>query len=106
MDLKRFKELAGVHSLNESELIRKLSLLEREYQGKYVNVDTDVESIEGIQKRLDAASRALGLANRLSDPKAKKEHLSRVLSSLNTIRAALQHSINELIKKNPHLLSR
>lgn len=106
MNLERIRELAGINSHDDARIVEALDLLEKEYQGKYnLNIDTGSESVSDIQNRMEAATRALGLANRLSDPKKKKEHLSRILSNMNTIRAALQHAINDLIKQHPELLS-
>ena len=74
----------------------ELDLLERMYQGRHgLNIDTDVMPIEEIQKRMAAASRALGIVNRIKDKEYKKQHLSRVLSNMNTIRAALQRAVGE-----------
>lgn len=103
MDSKRLRELAGIKSRDQSEILEEhnesmeeLTLLEKRYEGRHnLGIDTDVESIAEIQKRMDAASRALGIANRLRDPEYKKKHLSMVLSSMNTIRAALQHAIKQ-----------
>lgn len=97
MDNERLRKLAGTNEgimqeLNES--IKELDLLEKMYQGRNnLGIDTDQMSIEEIQKRMDAASRALGIANRLRDPAYKKQHLSRIMSNMNTIRAALKYMI-------------
>lgn len=103
MDPKRLRELAGMSTGTEPSLMKEyhesmetLTLMEKMYQGKHnLGIDTDVEPIEEIQKRMEAASRALGIANRLRDPEYKKKHLSMVLSSMNTIRAALKHAIKQ-----------
>jgi hypothetical protein len=99
MDTTRLRKLAGMDTglMEQYEASAKeLDLLEKIYQGKYnLDIDTGVMPIEEIQKRLDAASRALGIANRLRDPEYKKQHLSRIMSNMNTIRAALSHMIKQ-----------
>lgn len=93
MDKKRIRELAGIPYNSATE---ELDLMEREFQGRNLSIDTEQVSIEDIQRRLDAASRALGLANRIKNPEDKKLHLSRVMSNMNTIRSALYHMVKEL----------
>ena len=100
MDQDRLRELAGItvdtHLSEEyTASVKELELLEKMYQGKRIGIDTDEMSIEEIQKRLDAASRALGIANRLRDPAYRTQHLSRVMSNMNTIRAALHYMIKQ-----------
>lgn len=99
MDQIRLRKLAGMDTnlLEEYEAsVKELELLEKRYQGKYnLDIDTDVMPVEEIQKRLEAATRALGIVNKLRDPEYKKQHLGRVMSSLNTIRAALQQAIKQ-----------
>ena len=97
MDQSRLRKLAGtdegiMHELHES--IKELDMFEKMYDGRHgLGIDTDVMPIEEIQKRMEAASRALGIVNRLRDPQYKKQHLSRVMSNMNTIRAALKQAI-------------
>ncbi len=52
----------------------------------------DLEAqIDVAIKRLSAAKRALGIANRLTDEASRKKHRSRILGMLNQIRASLWH---------------
>jgi len=99
MDQNRLRRLAGMDtSLMEQyeASVKELELLEKMYQGKHnLGIDTDVMPIEEIQKRMEASSRALGIANKLRDPGYRKQHLSRIMSNMNTIRAALQHMIKQ-----------
>ena len=78
--------------------IKELEELEEKfYPGRHnLNIETDDETIEKIQKRMEAASRALGLVNKIKDRELKSKHLSRVISNMNTIRAALQYMTKNL----------
>lgn len=101
MDQARLRKLAGVDDtkLNEEyqASIDELNLLEKTYHSKYdYSVDTETMTIEEMQRRLEAASRALGIANRLRDPTYRKQHLSRIMTNMNIIRAALNHMISSL----------
>jgi len=97
MDEIRLRKLAGMETSMIEDLnanIKELDLFEKMYPGKNnLNIDTDQMSIEEVQKRMDAASRGIGLVNRLSDPNMRRKHLSRIMSNLNTIRAALKHML-------------
>lgn len=99
MDQIRLRKLAGMDTrlMEEYEASAKeLDLFEKMYQGKNnLNIDTDVMPIEDIQKRMEAATRAMGIANKLRDPGYKKRHLARIMSNLNTIRAALSQAIKQ-----------
>jgi hypothetical protein len=53
---------------------------------------TGIDATE-LEKRLDAAKRGLGIANKLKNPIEKKKHLSRILTNLNKIRSALKREI-------------
>ena len=99
MDATRLRRLAGMDTgLMEQyhNSAKELELLEKVYQGKYIGaVDTETMPITELQKRLDAASRALGIAHKLRDPEYKKQHFARILSTMNTVRAALQHMMKQ-----------
>lgn len=99
MDQIRLRKLAGMDTALMEQLeasIKELDLLEKMYDGRNnLGIDTDAMPIEEIQKRMDAASRALGIANRLRDPEYKKQHLSRIMSNMNTIRAAINYMIKQ-----------
>ncbi len=90
MDDMRLRKLAGI----ETTVLDELALLEKVYQGKNLSaIDTDVMPVEEVQKRMDAASKAMGLINRLEDPEKRKDHYKRVMANMNTIRAALNYMI-------------
>lgn len=100
MDIERIRKLSGIsgevkESLSAVE--EELTILEKMYQGRNkLGIDTDEMSMEEIQRRMDAASRGLAIVNRIKDPEYRKKHASRVLSNMNTIRAALKYMIKEL----------
>lgn len=52
--------------------------------------------IEALEKRLAAAKRGLGFANRMRNPQQKKKHTSAVLGNLNSIRGQLTRIINQM----------
>lgn len=79
MDNDRLRMLAGMDI--PAELADNIRELEEA-------VDVEGATLEELRDRLAAASRGLGLANRLSGP-SKKAHISRVFSNLNKIRNAL-----------------
>lgn len=57
--------------------------------------DLDLEQqLEELTKRMDAARRGLGIANKLSG-RQRTIHRSRVMSNLNVIRAALTRVIKQ-----------
>lgn len=99
MDQIRLRKLAGMETsvMEEYEAsVKELDLMEKMYQGKHgLGIDTDVTPIEEIQKRMEAATRGLGIVNKLRDPEYKKQQLGRVMSNLNTIRAALAQAIKQ-----------
>ena len=85
MDLERLRELSG-QEVPHKEL----------YENKR-ELDEQV-SVEGVdlfqlERMMDAARRGLALANQLRGP-TKKQHMSRVLSNMNRIRAALKRAID------------
>ena len=101
MEMSRLKELAGVDfDPTEKEidgLLTEADLMEKVYSNKYgMSIDTDQSLIDEIQKRMEAASRALGLANKLKNPEYKRKHLSRIMTHMNTIRSALHYMIKQL----------
>lgn len=53
-------------------------------------------TISEFARRYEAARRALGLVNKLSDGPTKKKHASRVLSQMNVIRSYLNTLIRQL----------
>ena len=57
----------------------------------YSAADPDMlaKMLEDTMKRMDAARRGLGLANKLTGP-TKKKHLSRIMSNMNRIRANIR----------------
>lgn len=79
MNIDRLKELAGIQ-LNEA-----------------VEISGDA-SIEKLTSMLSAATRALGLANKLTNPEEKKKHLSQVMGNLNKIRGALRRTIKATVQ--------
>ena len=95
MDQLKLRQLAGIDTSVMEDFqasIKELALFEKMYQGRNnLGIDTDTMSVEEIQKRLDATARAVGIVNRLRDPEYKKQHLSRIMSNMNTIRAALNY---------------
>lgn len=98
MDELRLRKLAGIDTSLQEEIQaveKELDLLEKMYQGKNVGVDTGALPIEEVQRRMEAATRALGLVNRLRDPEYRKRHVSRIMSNMNTIRAALQYMLKQ-----------
>lgn len=97
MDKEKLLSYAGISIDTEyTKSIEELALLEKMFHGKYnLDIETDVVPIEELQARLDAASRALGIVNRLQNPNDKRKHISRVMSNLNTIRAALFHAMEQ-----------
>lgn len=59
--------------------------------------DMPVEAmLEALEKRLAAAKRGLGFANRMRNPIQKKKHTSAVLGNLNSIRGQLTKVINQM----------
>lgn len=56
--------------------------------------------LEALEKRLAAAKRGLGFANRMRNPLQKKKHTSNVLGNLNSIRAQLSKVINQMEQFN------
>lgn len=98
MDKEKLLNYAGISTDTEyMKSIDELALLEKMFQGKYnLDIDTDVVPVEELQDRLEAASRALSIANRLRNSDDKRRHLSRVMSNLNTIRSALNHAMKQL----------
>lgn len=92
MDLNKLRELSGIeescyHLLEDN--IREMESLEEAF------VKTEGVSIDQLQMMFDAARRGLGLANKLR-PEDKKKHLKRIMSNLNTIRAALKRLIKQM----------
>lgn len=100
MDQQRLRELAGVES-EEFDLYtrthQEMEMLNEKYYGNKhgLEIDTETMPLEEIQKRMEAASRAMGIANKFKNPDLKKKHLSIVMSHMNTIRAALQTAIKD-----------
>lgn len=86
MDMDRIKQLAGVQP-------SKIVLNEKEFFDEAVEIPGDI-TFDHLEMMMDAARRALGLANKLRDPMEKRRHLSRVMTGLNKIRAALNRMIN------------
>ena len=59
--------------------------------------DMPIENmIEALEKRLAAAKRGLGFANRMKNPLQKKKHTSAVLGNLNSIRGQLTRVITQM----------
>ena len=59
--------------------------------------DMPIESmLAELEKRLAAAKRGLGFANRMHNPLQKKKHTSAVLGNLNSIRGQLTKVINQM----------
>ena len=54
------------------------------------------EALGELEKRMAAARKGLGLANRLKDKVDKKKHLSAVLKNMNSIRASLNQAIKQI----------
>lgn len=54
------------------------------------------DMIDTLEKRLAAAKRGLGLANRMKNPIQKKKHTGAVLGNLNSIRGQLTRVINQM----------
>src|SRR5665213_152354 len=52
--------------------------------------------IEALEKRLAAAKRGLGFANRMRNPLQKKKHTAAVLGNLNSIRGQLSRVITQM----------
>lgn len=73
-----------------------LVLIEKVYAGKNVTLDTDTMTLQEIQFKMEAAARALGLANQLKDKAQKSKQLSRIMTNMNSIRAALYYKVKEL----------
>lgn len=100
MDIDRLRKLSGVSGELKDDLAaveKELTLLEKMYQGRNkLNIDTDDMDISEIERRMEAASRGLSIVNRIKDPEYRKKHASRVLSNMNTIRAALNYMIRQM----------
>lgn len=58
------------------------------------------DMIEALEKRLAAAKRGLGFANRMRNPLQKKKHTASVLGNLNSIRGQLTRVINQMEQFN------
>jgi hypothetical protein len=58
------------------------------------------DMIEALEKRLAAAKRGLGFANRMKNPIQKKKHTRAVMGNLNSIRAQLTKVINQMEQFN------
>lgn len=99
MDTNRLQKLAGMDTniLREyDESVKEMELLEKMYPGRHgLNIDTNQISVEEIQKRMEAASRALSIVHRMRDPQYKKQHFARIMSNMNTIRGALKYMMNQ-----------
>lgn len=54
------------------------------------------DMIEALEKRLAAAKRGLGFANRMHNPLQKKKHTAAVLGNLNSIRSQLTRLISQM----------
>jgi hypothetical protein len=101
MDTTRLLQLSGIYNttlLKEyQDSVEELNLLEKLYSGKHnLNIETNTISVEEILHRMEAAKKALSITNRLTDVEYKRKHLSRVLSNMNTIRAAINNMIKQL----------
>lgn len=76
-----------------------LSELYEAYEPLPADMDLNMQFAE-LEKRMSAAKRGLGFANRLKNPIQKKKHMSMVLSNLNKIRGNLNQVIKQLEQFN------
>lgn len=58
------------------------------------------EIMAELEKRLAAARRAMGLANKLKDEEEWKKHMSAIRGNMNTIQAAIRHVSKQLDPSN------
>ncbi len=76
--------------LQEFQLEESLASAEALLEDMSWNAGKPLESqLDQAIARLDAAKRALSIANRLQDPASRKKHRSRVMGMLNSLRASL-----------------
>lgn len=85
MDLDRIRKLSG-QVVPHKELYENIRELDEA-------VDIEGDDLFDLERKMDAAKRGLGLANRLTGP-SKKQHLARILGNLNQIRAAIKRAIS------------
>lgn len=75
-----------------------LSLLESYHPLQGIDTDSldSVQILSTLDGRLNAAYRALSLANKLKNPEQQKKHKSRVFSDLNKIKSEIGKVLNLL----------
>ena len=76
-------------------LLSELVNLNEVYQPLSGNMDIE-EMMAILEKRMGAAKRGLGFANRLRNPLQKKKHLGSVLRNMNQIRGELSRAIKQM----------
>lgn len=94
MNLNLIQELQDLHE----DMSTRMPALDREISSP----EQFDQTIEEISRRFEAARRALGLVNKLSDGPTKKRHAARVMANMNIIRNymnLLMRQLDEMSKE-------
>lgn len=76
--------------LNELNLVEALDLVDQLDEDFSWDAGKPLEGqLDQAVKQMEAAQRALGIANRFKDPALRTKHKSRIMGMLNKLRASL-----------------
>lgn len=99
--LQWYEGLLSINTLKEGTIMILKHLIKMNEAVQSLPSDMTLETmIDALEKRLSAAKRGLGFANRLRNPLQKKKHTAAVLGNLNVIRGQLSRIISQMEEFN------